>query len=116
MAVNMIQNQALNELVDPFLGFDKNPEVRMMVTSVAELAFRCLQRQREMRPSMEEVLEVLKRIEKEDDGAEKAEVLDISEDDVGLLKHDSSPLKLSEDSLNDQFWESSSSTKTPHSF
>ncbi|KAJ6371022.1 hypothetical protein OIU77_001515 [Salix suchowensis] len=116
MAVNMIQNQALNELVDPFLGFDKNLEVRMMVTSVAELAFRCLQRQREMRPSMEEVLEVLKRIEKEDDGAEKAEVLDISEDDVGLLKHDSSPLKLSEDSLNDQFWESSSSTKTPHSF
>ena len=118
MAVNIIQNQALNELVDPLLGFDKNIEVRRMVTSVAELAFRCLQRQREMRPSMEEVLEVLKRIEKEDDGAEKADVIEISEDDVGLLKHDSysSPLKLSADSLSDQFWESSSSTKTPHSF
>jgi serine/threonine protein kinase len=116
MAVNMIQNHALNELVDPFLGFDKDFVVRRMVTSVAELAFRCLQKQREMRPTMEEVLEILKRIEKENYGAEKADVLDISEDDVGLLKHASSPLQLSADSISDQFWESSSSTKTPHSY
>ena len=116
MAVNKIQNHALNELVDPFLGFDKDFVVRRMVTSVAELAFRCLQQQREMRPTMEEVLEILKRIEKENYGAEKADVLDISEDDVGLLKHASSPLQLSADSISDQFWESSSSTKTPHSY
>jgi serine/threonine protein kinase len=116
MAVNKIQNHALNELVDPFLGFDKDFVVRRMVTSVAELAFRCLQQQREMRPTMEEVLEILKRIENENYGAEKADVLDISEDDVGLLKHASSPLQLSADSMSDQFLGSSSSTNTPHSY
>uniref|UniRef100_A0A6M2ECH9 non-specific serine/threonine protein kinase n=1 Tax=Populus davidiana TaxID=266767 RepID=A0A6M2ECH9_9ROSI len=103
MAVNKIQNHALNELVDPFLGFDKDFVVRRMVTSVAELAFRCLQQQREMRPTMEEVLEILKRIEKENYGAEKADVLDIREDDVGLLKHPPPPLQLSPDSTSDQF-------------
>jgi hypothetical protein len=116
MAVNKIQNHALNELVDPFLGFDKDFVVRRMVTSVAELAFRCLQQQREMRPTMEEVLEILKRIENENYGAEKADVLDISEDDVGLLKHASSPLQLSADSMSDQLLGSSSSTNTPHSY
>jgi hypothetical protein len=90
MAVKKIQNQALNELVDPFLGFDKDFVVRKMVTSVAELAFRCLQQQREMRPTMEEVLEILRRIEKENYGAEKADVLDIREDDVGLFEASSS--------------------------
>uniref|UniRef100_A0A3N7ESQ1 non-specific serine/threonine protein kinase n=1 Tax=Populus trichocarpa TaxID=3694 RepID=A0A3N7ESQ1_POPTR len=103
MAVKKIQNQALNELVDPFLGFDKDFVVRKMVTSVAELAFRCLQQQREMRPTMEEVLEILRRIEKENYGAEKADVLDIREDDVGLLKHPPPPLQLSPDSMSDQF-------------
>ncbi|KAF9664000.1 hypothetical protein SADUNF_Sadunf17G0110400 [Salix dunnii] len=116
MAVNKIQNHALNELVDPFLGFDKNPEVRRMVTSVAELAFRCLQQDREMRPSMEEVLEALKRVEKENYDAGNAEVLDIRADDVGLLKHAPPPAQLSPDSLPDQFWASSSSTITPHSY
>jgi serine/threonine protein kinase len=116
MAVNKIQNHALNELVDPFLGFDQDFVVRRMVTSVAELAFRCLQQQREMRPTMEEVLEILKRIENENYGAGKADVLDISEDDVGLLKHASSPLQLSADSMSDQFLGSSSSTNTPHSY
>jgi len=103
MAVKKIQNHALNELVDPFLGFDKDFVVRKMVTSVAELAFRCLQQQREMRPTMEEVLEILRRIEKENYGAEKADVLDIREDDVGLLKHPPPPLQLSPDSMSDQF-------------
>ncbi|KAJ6926558.1 hypothetical protein NC651_010847 [Populus alba x Populus x berolinensis] len=72
--------------------------VRKMVTSVAELAFRCLQHEREMRPTMEEVLEILRRIEKENYGAEKADVLDIREDDVGLMKHPPPPLQLSPDS------------------
>ncbi|KAJ6421397.1 hypothetical protein OIU84_028716 [Salix udensis] len=116
MAVNKIQNHALNELVDPLLGFDKNPEVRRMVTSVAELAFRCLQQDREMRPSMEEVLEALKRVEKENYDAGNAEVLDIRDDDVGLLKHAPPPAQLSPDSLPDQFWASSSSTITPNSY
>ncbi|KAJ6735025.1 hypothetical protein OIU79_002158 [Salix purpurea] len=116
MAVNKIQNHALNELVDPLLGFDKNPEVRRMVTSVAELAFRCLQQDREMRPSMEEVLEALKRVEKENYDAGNAEVLDIRDDDVGLLKHAPPPAQLSPDSLPDQFWANSSSTITPNSY
>ncbi|KAG6779151.1 hypothetical protein POTOM_015522 [Populus tomentosa] len=103
MAVKKIQNHALNELVDPFLGFDKDFGVRKMVTSVAELAFRCLQHEREMRPTMEEVLEILRRIEKENYGAEKADVLDIREDDVGLMKHPPPPLQLSPDSTSDQF-------------
>eukprot|EP00258_Populus_trichocarpa_P027954 XP_024443973.1 LEAF RUST 10 DISEASE-RESISTANCE LOCUS RECEPTOR-LIKE PROTEIN KINASE-like 1.3 isoform X2 [Populus trichocarpa] len=116
MAVNKIQNHALNELVDPFLGFDKDIVVRRMVTSVAELAFRCLQQDREMRPAMEEVLEALKRIEKENYGAGNAEVLDIRDDDVGLLKHAPPPVQLSPDSLSDPFWADSSSTITPHSY
>ncbi|XP_061948384.1 LEAF RUST 10 DISEASE-RESISTANCE LOCUS RECEPTOR-LIKE PROTEIN KINASE-like 1.3 isoform X2 [Populus nigra] len=116
MAVNKIQNHALNELVDPFLGFDKDIVVRRMVTSVAELAFRCLQQDREMRPAMEEVLEALKRIEKENYGAGNAEVLDIRDDDVGLLKHAPPPVQLSPDSLSDPFWADSSSSITPHSY
>ncbi|KAL9354986.1 hypothetical protein Peur_052956 [Populus x canadensis] len=74
MAVNKIQNHALNELVDPFLGFDKDFVVREMVSSVAELAFMCLQHEREMRPTMEEVLEVLRGIERENYGAGKGGV------------------------------------------
>jgi len=74
MAVNKIQNNALNELVDPFLGFDKDFVVREMVSSVAELAFMCLQHEREMRPTMEEVLEVLRGIERENYGAGKGGV------------------------------------------
>ena len=37
-----------------------------MVTLVAELAFRCLQQEKEVRPSMEEVLVALKGIESVD--------------------------------------------------
>ncbi|KAJ6368178.1 hypothetical protein OIU78_000706 [Salix suchowensis] len=73
-SVNKILNQALNELVDPFLGFDKDFVVREMVTSVAELAFRCLQYEREMRPTMEEVVEELRGIERENYGAGKGEI------------------------------------------
>uniref|UniRef100_A0A2C9WBP4 non-specific serine/threonine protein kinase n=1 Tax=Manihot esculenta TaxID=3983 RepID=A0A2C9WBP4_MANES len=87
MAVNKIQNHAINELVDPCLGFKKDYAVRKMATSVAELAFRCLQQERDMRPTMREVLEALKKIEKETYESEKSEVLDIKEDDVGLLNH-----------------------------
>ncbi|XP_042519202.1 LEAF RUST 10 DISEASE-RESISTANCE LOCUS RECEPTOR-LIKE PROTEIN KINASE-like 1.1 [Macadamia integrifolia] len=59
MALNKIQNGALRELVDPCLGFDLDCTTRGMVTLVAELAFRCLQHEKELRPSMDEVLEIL---------------------------------------------------------
>ncbi|XP_044489009.1 LEAF RUST 10 DISEASE-RESISTANCE LOCUS RECEPTOR-LIKE PROTEIN KINASE-like 1.1 [Mangifera indica] len=63
LAVNRIQNSAIEELIDPCLGFQSDEEVKRMTTSVAELAFLCLQQNREMRPSMNAVLEELKRIQ-----------------------------------------------------
>ncbi|KAL0446853.1 UNVERIFIED_CONTAM: LEAF RUST 10 DISEASE-RESISTANCE LOCUS RECEPTOR-LIKE PROTEIN KINASE-like 1.2 [Sesamum latifolium] len=62
LAVNRIQKHAFDELFDPFLGYDYDAEVRRMSTSVAELAFRCLQLEKDMRPSMGEVLSVLEEI------------------------------------------------------
>ncbi|XP_041003273.1 LEAF RUST 10 DISEASE-RESISTANCE LOCUS RECEPTOR-LIKE PROTEIN KINASE-like 1.3 isoform X2 [Juglans microcarpa x Juglans regia] len=92
MAISKIQDHALHELVDPFLGFEKDYTIRRMTTSVAGLAFRCLQQDRDMRPSMDEVLEDLRRIQNEEMGVQKAEVVDISADDVGLLKNFPPPL------------------------
>ncbi|OVA05680.1 Protein kinase domain [Macleaya cordata] len=85
MAINKIRNGELHEMVDPNLGFETDQVVRRMIISVAELAFRCLQQQREMRPSMVEVLEVLKGIKSEVYTVENAEVVDIPADDIGLL-------------------------------
>ncbi|KAF8106353.1 hypothetical protein N665_0143s0023 [Sinapis alba] len=88
MAVAKIQNNALHELVDPSLGFEKDPEVRRKMMSVAELAFRCLQHEREMRPTMDEVLKILRGI-KEQIGQSSPDVVDIGGyggDDVGLLR------------------------------
>ncbi|KAE8022065.1 hypothetical protein FH972_007899 [Carpinus fangiana] len=113
MAINKIQNHALHELVDPSLGFEKDYDVRKMTTSVAELAFRCLQQDREMRPSMDEVVEVLRGIKNEEIGVQKAEVVDISADDVGLLKNIPPPLS-PDSSVTDHKWASSSTT--PSSF
>ncbi|CAI0451444.1 unnamed protein product [Linum tenue] len=106
MAVSRIQNQQLEEMVDACLGFDKDYAVRRMVTSVAALAFRCLQQEREMRPSMNEVLATLRRIERENDGGgdQKAEVVDIVvDDDVGLLQNVPPPV-LSPDSVGNDKW------------
>ncbi|CAN1122681.1 LEAF RUST 10 DISEASE-RESISTANCE LOCUS RECEPTOR-LIKE PROTEIN KINASE-like 1.4 [Linum perenne] len=102
MAVSRIQNQQLGEVVDPSLGFDTDYGVKRMVTGVAELAFRCLQQERDMRPTMSEVVGMLRRIEKENDGNQKAEVVDIAKDDVVLLQNFSSPV-LSPDSSNDKW-------------
>ncbi|KAH1193415.1 LEAF RUST 10 DISEASE-RESISTANCE LOCUS RECEPTOR-LIKE PROTEIN KINASE-like 1.1 [Glycine max] len=63
LAIKKIQERALSELVDPYLGFDSDTEVKRMIIEATELAFQCLQQDRELRPSMDEVLEVLKRIE-----------------------------------------------------
>ncbi|KAJ6749051.1 LEAF RUST 10 DISEASE-RESISTANCE LOCUS RECEPTOR-LIKE PROTEIN KINASE-LIKE 1.2 [Salix purpurea] len=86
MAINKIQSNALNELVDPSLGFESDYSARKMICAVAELAFQCLQSAKEMRPSMEKVVEILKDIQSRDYSAEKAEVIDIPSDDVALLK------------------------------
>lgn len=62
LAVNRILKHAFDELLDPSLGYDYDAEVKRMSTSVAELAFRCLQLEKDMRPSMDEVLSVLEEI------------------------------------------------------
>lgn len=62
LAVNKIQRCVFHEVIDKSLGFDSDYEVLRMTTSVAELAFLCLQMEKEMRPTMAEVLETLKAI------------------------------------------------------
>uniref|UniRef100_A0A7N0UWD8 non-specific serine/threonine protein kinase n=1 Tax=Kalanchoe fedtschenkoi TaxID=63787 RepID=A0A7N0UWD8_KALFE len=104
MALNKIQNDALHELVDPTLGFDKDSNTQKMITAVAELSFRCLQSDKDLRPSMQEVLEILTSIQCQD--SQKAEELDIFSDEFVLLK--SGPLPLSPDSVTVK-WISSSS-------
>ncbi|KAI3892980.1 hypothetical protein MKX03_019445 [Papaver bracteatum] len=84
MALNKIHGDALHELVDMSLGFDTNANVRKTMTLVAELAYRCLQQDTDARPSMAEVLEVLKEIE-----VEGSKVVKPGEwtDDAKLLKN-----------------------------
>ncbi|KVH88144.1 Concanavalin A-like lectin/glucanase, subgroup [Cynara cardunculus var. scolymus] len=52
----------VDQLIDPVLGSDSDPEIMRMITLVAELAFLCLQYDSELRPTMTEVLDVLKDI------------------------------------------------------
>ncbi|CAH8383107.1 unnamed protein product [Eruca vesicaria subsp. sativa] len=94
MAVSKIQNNMLHELVDPSLGFAKDPEVKRKMMAVAELAFRCLQQEREVRPSMDEIVEILKGIKGENPREESPDVVDVERsggDDVGLLRHSVPP-------------------------
>ncbi|XP_061353247.1 phytosulfokine receptor 1-like [Gastrolobium bilobum] len=58
----IVENQALVELVDPRLGFQSDLKIKRMITATAELAFRCLQCPQELRPNMEQVLEILNGI------------------------------------------------------
>lgn len=62
LAIRKIQRREFCELVDPSLGFQSDDGLKRMIISVAELAFHCLQGDKELRPSMSEVLEVLQRI------------------------------------------------------
>ncbi|XP_028785975.1 LEAF RUST 10 DISEASE-RESISTANCE LOCUS RECEPTOR-LIKE PROTEIN KINASE-like 1.1 [Neltuma alba] len=63
LAVRKIQRNEFDDLVDPCLGLEKDSEVKKKVVAVGELAFQCLQIDKEMRPSIDEVLEVLRKIE-----------------------------------------------------
>ncbi|XP_027076378.2 LEAF RUST 10 DISEASE-RESISTANCEUS RECEPTOR-LIKE PROTEIN KINASE-like 1.4 isoform X3 [Coffea arabica] len=110
MAVNKIQNHTLHELVDSSLEFGTNSPMRRMTTLVAELAFRCLQQERDMRPSMQEVVDALRGIQNEGLNTAKVEVVHILVDDVAPLKHNALPT--SPDSVVPDKWLSSS---TPNS-
>ncbi|XP_058227501.1 LEAF RUST 10 DISEASE-RESISTANCE LOCUS RECEPTOR-LIKE PROTEIN KINASE-like 1.4 isoform X3 [Rhododendron vialii] len=107
MAIKKIQNHTLHELVDQSLGFETNSVVRKMATLVAELAFRCLQAEKDMRPSMEEILKTLRGI-KNDEPNTQVEVVDIMVDgDVGIAKENPPPM--SPDSAGTEKWVSNSS-------
>lgn len=107
MAIKKIQNHTLHELVDQSLGFETNSVVRRMATLVAELAFRCLQAEKDMRPSMEEILKTLRGI-KNDEPNTQVEVVDIMVDgDVGIAKENPPPT--SPDSASTEKWVSNSS-------
>ena len=62
--VSKMLNNALEELVDPSLGFGSEKNVMEMITAVAELAFQCVQCPKELRPSMKQVLVTLEGIKK----------------------------------------------------
>nr|TKS06121.1 hypothetical protein D5086_0000126660 [Populus alba] len=117
-AMNKIQKCAFDELIDPYLGYKSDEEIKRMTTSVAELAFLCLQQGKEIRPCMNEVLKELKAMESggyelenleqehgDTDASKKKEPPDC--DVVALLKNIRSPL--SSNSTTDQ-WFSSSTT------
>ncbi|XP_016557201.2 LEAF RUST 10 DISEASE-RESISTANCE LOCUS RECEPTOR-LIKE PROTEIN KINASE-like 1.1 isoform X1 [Capsicum annuum] len=70
-AINKIINSSFHELIDPSLGFDSDAKIWEMSTSVAELAFLCLKTDRNMRPSMVEVLDTLKEIQTSEFNTEK---------------------------------------------
>ena len=62
LAITKIQEGSLHELVDPQLEIELNHEVKMMVSAVAELAFRCLASERDDRPHMAEIVAQLEEI------------------------------------------------------
>ncbi|XP_065615912.1 LEAF RUST 10 DISEASE-RESISTANCE LOCUS RECEPTOR-LIKE PROTEIN KINASE-like 1.1 [Quercus suber] len=90
LAVNKVEKGAFHELIDPHLGFESDEGVRTMTILVAKLAFQCLLQDKEMRPSMDEVLEALKKIQSGKDAHEDQEM---AYDDVGTLhvQHPASP-------------------------
>ncbi|KAH7839930.1 hypothetical protein Vadar_010447 [Vaccinium darrowii] len=63
LAVNRIQDRAIHELIDPSLGLESNSSIERMTLSVAEVAFRCLQLDKDIRPTMKEILEALTAIQ-----------------------------------------------------
>ncbi|CAN4088814.1 unnamed protein product [Withania somnifera] len=111
MAINKIQSNTLHELVDSSLGFDSNDKVKLMITAVAELAFQCLQNDRDLRPSMPEVLEALLGIQSMDKTPTEIGKPSPGDDAVLLKSH---ALSLSPASVISK-WTSSSMSTTPAS-
>jgi serine/threonine protein kinase len=73
LAISKIEKSAFHELIDPHLGFESDKEVERMTILVAQLAFQCIQQDKETRPCMDEVLEALKQIQSGNDAAEDRE-------------------------------------------
>lgn len=119
LAAKKIRNGAVGELVDPSLGFESDSEVNRMVTSVAELAFQCVLGDMELRPSMDEVLQELKkidggnfefdRLEKVHDSAGSSRYEEVHSPIVGTSIDRKQEVSTSPKSLTDK-WESESIT------
>ncbi|KAL1318494.1 hypothetical protein AAHE18_15G209800 [Arachis hypogaea] len=60
-----IGSQDMNKVLDPRLGFQSDHKIKQMITAVAELALECMNSPQELRPNMEQVLEILNGIRKE---------------------------------------------------
>jgi hypothetical protein len=84
----MIQCYEIDRLVDPRLGYGTSAETKRTVDIVAEVAFRCLQPEQDVRPPISEVLDTLREARKTAQaGCAKVK------DDVELMKksRDGSP-------------------------
>ncbi|XP_015954080.1 LEAF RUST 10 DISEASE-RESISTANCE LOCUS RECEPTOR-LIKE PROTEIN KINASE-like 1.3 [Arachis duranensis] len=60
-----IRNQDMNKVLDPRLGFQSDHKIKQMIIAVAELALECMSSPQELRPNMEQVLEILNDIKHE---------------------------------------------------
>ncbi|XP_020269695.1 LEAF RUST 10 DISEASE-RESISTANCE LOCUS RECEPTOR-LIKE PROTEIN KINASE-like 1.2 [Asparagus officinalis] len=86
MAITKIQNRQIDQLVDFELGYQSDLEINRMIDQVAELAFQCLQSERDMRPSIREVFEILKKIEGGGYNADKKNVSSLISVDTVIEK------------------------------
>jgi serine/threonine protein kinase len=107
LAIDKIEKCAFHELIDPHLGFESDNGIKTTAILVAQLAFQCLQPDKEMRPSMDEVLEALKKIqsgenvpEDQEMACDDAATLNVQQpgssdcDEVGFSKTQSPPPSL----------------------
>ncbi|KAG0536684.1 hypothetical protein BDA96_03G085000 [Sorghum bicolor] len=101
MALNRIQNHEVDQLVDPELGYKTDDETKKSIDLVAELAFQCLQLERDSRPSMKEVVETLNCIKNGDSPETKMDKTSSSpKEDVHLLTNN---IQFSPDSVIHRF-------------
>ncbi|XP_060214767.1 LEAF RUST 10 DISEASE-RESISTANCE LOCUS RECEPTOR-LIKE PROTEIN KINASE-like 1.1 isoform X2 [Lycium barbarum] len=96
-AINKIVKCAFHELLDPSLGFDSDTKIWEMTTSVADLAFLCLQTDRDMRPTMVEVLDTLKEIQTSEFDNEKRAESNLNGNEAKIVA--APPFPVSEDIL-----------------
>ncbi|XP_064939768.1 LEAF RUST 10 DISEASE-RESISTANCE LOCUS RECEPTOR-LIKE PROTEIN KINASE-like 1.2 [Musa acuminata AAA Group] len=110
MAMTRIQNGELEKLVDAGLGCQSDEATRKMITMVAEVAFGCLQADGVMRPTMKEVLEVLRAIEIEGYEVGKKAQQGGENGDTAELPKNTAPL--SPDSVMENWYSSSTTSHT----
>lgn len=84
MAISKIPKGLVHELADPELGYETDPEVKRQIHAVAEVAFLCLQSDKDMRPPMKEVKTMLFDILNAHNG--NGPPLDGEKKNSGLLK------------------------------